>query len=382
MTVATVTVAVVVMTMAVIVAVVVPVVIVMDVDVRGLGAAHVLKNTLRRRFCRHRRRTWLHLWRGEQGDMVSGARAPLPPSRHTMQRRAFLATLGSLTTVGAAAACASHSKNAAATSAMPSRPPVPRIGPVGLQLYTVRTQMEKDMPGTIAQVAAIGYRELEFAGYFGRTPAEVRALLARNGLTSPSTHIPIDLLNAGTASWQKALDDANEIGHQWVTIPWLAPEARPKTADGWRRLAATLSRGAEQAHSSGLRFAYHNHDFEFVTVPGDGGAGVLPYELLLRETDPTRVGFEMDVYWVTKAGQDPISLMARFPGRFHMLHLKDATPKPAQNFTEVGHGTINWPAVLAARGQAGVEHVFVEQDESPDPMASIRTSYEYLASLK
>jgi sugar phosphate isomerase/epimerase len=243
--------------------------------------------------------------------------------------------------------------------------------------------MEKDVPGTLEQVAAIGYREVEFAGYYGRTPAEIRALLARNGLTSPSAHIPIDLLNAGTASWQKALDDANAVGHQWVTIPWLAPEARPKTADAWRSLAATLSRGAEQAHASGLRFAYHNHDFELAPVPGDGGAGVLPLELLLRETDPSRVGFEMDVYWVTKAGQDPVSLMARFPGRFHMLHLKDATPKPEQRFTEVGHGTINWPAVLAQRGQAGVEHVFVENDEpAGDPLVSIRTSYEYLASLK
>ena len=294
-----------------------------------------------------------------------------------MHRRAFLATLGSLTTVGAAAACAHRGRPAAQTR------PVPRIGPVGLQLYTVRGLMEKDMPGTLSQVATIGYREVEFAGYYGRTPAEVRALLARDGLSSPSAHIPIDLLNAGAASWQKALDDANAVGHQWVTIPWLAPEARPKTADGWRRLAATLSKGAEQAHASGLRFAYHNHDFELTPVPGDGGAGVLPLEILLRETDPTRVGFEMDVYWVTKAGQDPVSLMARFPGRFHMLHLKDATPKPEQRFTEVGHGTINWPAVLAQRGVAGVEHVFVENDEpAMDPLTSIRTSYEYLASLR
>jgi len=253
---------------------------------------------------------------------------------------------------------------------------------VGLQLYTVRNQMQRDMPGTLAQVAAIGYREVEFAGYFGRTPAEVRALLDRDRLTAPSTHIPIDVLNSGTAGWQKALDDANVIGHQWVTIPWLAPEQRPRAADGWRRLAEQLNRGAEAAHTSGLRFAYHNHDFEFATVGGDGGAGVLPLELLLRETDPLRVDFEMDVYWVTKAGQDPLALMGRHPGRFKLLHLKDATPAPERAFADVGHGTINWRAIMGARGPAGVEHMFVERDESPDPIASIRNSYAYLASLR
>jgi sugar phosphate isomerase/epimerase len=251
---------------------------------------------------------------------------------------------------------------------------LPRIGPIGLQLYTVRTLMEKDMPGTLQQVAAIGYREVEFAGYFGRTPAEVRALLARTGLTAPSTHIPIEQLRT---NWQRALDDANEIGHRWVTIPWLAPEQRPTTVAGWRALAAELNRGAEQAHASGLRFAYHNHDFEIHPI-----ADTMPLEILMGETDPTRVDFEMDVYWVTKAGADPVSLMARHPGRFKLLHLKDATPAPQRDFADVGHGTIDWPAVLAQRGVAGTEHIFVERDVSPDPLASIRASYEYLASLK
>ena len=284
-----------------------------------------------------------------------------PPAMH---RRSFLAAaVGTL-----AAACAKRPRTAV------ERRPVPRIGPVGLQLYTVRTLMEKDMPGTLQQVAAIGYREVEFAGYFGRTPAEVRALLARVGLTSPSSHTPYELL---VGNWQKALDDANAVGHQWVTIPWLAPEQRPTSVAGWQRLAATLARGAEQAHASGLRFAYHNHDFEITPVEG-----VMPLEVLLRDTDPTRVDFEMDVYWVTKAGADAVSLLARHPGRFKMLHLKDATPAPQRAFADVGSGTIDWPAVLAQRATAGVEHVFVERDESPDPMASIRNSYAYLASLK
>jgi sugar phosphate isomerase/epimerase len=281
-----------------------------------------------------------------------------------MLRRDFLVSLGTLT---AAAACGAHPRPV--TSAQPTG-----VGRVGLQLYTVRGLMEKDVPGTLAQVAAVGYKEVEFAGYFGHSPSDIRALLEKNGLTSPSSHIPYDLL---VGDWQKALDDAKTAGHEWATVPWLAPQQRGTTADAWKRLADQLNKGAQMAHATGLRCAYHNHDFEFTPVDGQ-----VPLEILLNGTDPSLVDFEMDVYWVTKAGADPLDLFARHPGRFKLLHLKDATAAPTRAMADVGHGTIDWPAVLAKRPQAGTAHVFVERDDAPDPLASIRASYEYLTSLK
>jgi sugar phosphate isomerase/epimerase len=290
-----------------------------------------------------------------------------------MDRRSFVAALGSLT---AAAACRARPVTAAGAASAQAGT---AVGPIGLQLYTVRDAMQRDMPGTLARVASIGYKEVEFAGYYGRSPAEVRALLAQNGLTSPSSHLAIDLMRG---AWQKTLDDAKAIGHEWATIPWLAPQQRPTTADGWKQLAAELNRGAEQAHAAGLKFAYHNHDFEFARADGQ-----VPLDLLLTQTDPARVDFEMDVYWVTKAGADPLDLFARYPGRFKLLHIKDASAAPQRDMRPVGQGTIPWPRVLAARPQAGTQHIFVEHDSAAewgggDAFKSVTESYQYLASLK
>jgi sugar phosphate isomerase/epimerase len=281
-----------------------------------------------------------------------------------MNRRSFLTALG---VTAAASACR------APTRAMTPVPSPRGVGPVGLQLYTVRNQMQADMPGTIARVAAVGYREVEFAGYFGRTPAQVKALLAQHDLTSPSTHLPLELLQKG--GWEKAVAESKEIGHQWVTIAYVDASFR-KTGDDWKRLGEMFTRAAEQANAAGLRFAYHNHDFEFPLVDGS-----IPLATLLHNTDPARVDFEMDVYWLTKAGHDPVTWFQAHPGRFRMLHLKDAGPAPERAMLPVGSGTIDWRRVLAARPIGGVQHVFVEHDNPTDPMASIRASREYLATL-
>lgn len=278
-----------------------------------------------------------------------------------MHRRDFLISLGAL----GAAACARRLPAAGAD--------MRAVGPVGLRLYTVRRQLQRDMAGTLAQVAAMGYREVEFHDYFGHTPAEVRRLLADTGLAAPSVHVGYDVLQT---RWAETFDAARAVGHTWVTVPWLAPTVR-RTLDDWKRVAESLNRGAERAHAAGLRFAYHNHDFELPPIDG-----VVPLELLLRETDAARVDFEMDVYWAVKAGGDPLALIERFPGRFRMLHLKDAGPAPERRMTEVGAGTIDWRAVLAARARAGTQHVFVEHDNATDPLASARASYEYLAAMK
>ena len=277
-----------------------------------------------------------------------------------MDRRSFLAALGAAT---AAATAGGLPRTAAAASTSL---------PIGLQLYTVRSLMQRDMPGTLAQIAKIGYREVEFAGYFGRTPAQVRALLAERKLTSPSTHLGMDVLTGAGA--ERTLADAREIGHQWATIAWIDAGQR-KTLDDWKRIAATFNRIGAQARAAGLRFAYHNHDFEFPLVDG-----TIPLAVLLRETDPATVDFEMDVYWLVKAGHDPLTWLAHYPERFRLLHLKDAGPPPERRMLDVGAGTIDWRSVLAAA--TGVQHAFVEHDAPSDPLASARASLTYLAKLK
>jgi sugar phosphate isomerase/epimerase len=226
------------------------------------------------------------------------------------------------------------------------------------------------MPGTIARVAAIGYKEVEFAGYFGRTPAEVRALLAQNGLTSPSTHLPYESLD----NWQKALDDANVIGQQWVTLPWI-PEEKRRTADDWKGIAARFNTAAAAAKSSGLRFAYHNHDFELHPV-----GGMRPLDILLTETDPKLVDFEMDIYWVVFGGGNPLDYFTRYPRRFPLVHAKDSSGPPDNKMVDVGKGVIDFKKIFA-QGAGAIEHYFVEHDQPADPMSSIRNSYEYLHSL-
>jgi len=231
------------------------------------------------------------------------------------------------------------------------------------------------MPATIARIANIGYREVEFAGYFGRTAADVRAMLERNGLSAPSTHIAFAGLGD---AWDKMLDFAAGVGHQFVTVPWIDAKKRTTLAD-WHRIAADFNKAAERARSRGLRFAYHNHDFEFKRV-GD----TVPFDLLLRETDPALVSFEMDVYWVTEAGSDPRAYLRQYPSRFVMLHLKDSAGPPKHAQVDVGKGTIDFAAILRldANQKHAVEHVFVEHDEPPQPFVFAKNSYDYLHALE
>lgn len=281
----------------------------------------------------------------------------------TQTRRNFLATIGV-----AALGVASREARAASAIAAPTR----KLDRIGLELYTVRDLMKADMPGTLARAAAIGYNEVEFAGYFGRTPAQVRDLLKQYNLASPSTHIPYESF----ATWQKTLDDSNTIGHQWVTVPSI-PEEKRKTVDDWKAVAAQFNNVAAQAKSSGLRFAYHNHNVEFAKI-GD----VRPYDLLLTETDPSLVDFEMDLYWVVFGGGDPLDYFARFPHRFKLVHVKDSAGPPDNKMVDVGKGTIDFRAIFAESDKAGIKHNFVEHDQPADPIATIRNSYNYLHALR
>jgi sugar phosphate isomerase/epimerase len=245
---------------------------------------------------------------------------------------------------------------------------------IGLQLYTVRAQLAQDFAGTLARVAAIGYREVEFAGYFGKDPLDIRALLRRHGLVAPAAHVQ-SITPGAPAEWRASLDAANLIGHRYVVVAWLPAELR-RTLDDFRRLAQTLNRMATEARASGLRFAYHNHDYEFVPTEGR-----VPFDVLLAETDPQLVEIEMDLYWITKGGQDPLVYFARYPGRFPMVHVKDSMGPPDHRMVDVGAGTIDFRTIFAHSAQAGIQHYFVEHDEPPDAFASIRASYEYLRRL-
>lgn len=296
-----------------------------------------------------------------------------------MDRRTFLSSLGA---VGAGAfvpgltSCArtqTTRDTAAAGPATPAgrvadAPPAP-----GVQLYTLRGEMAKDVEATLARVGALGYQEVEFAGYFNRTPAQIRDALSKAGLRAPSSHIPLDALEGDRQG--KTLADAAAVGHQWIVVPWLAPDAR-KSIDDYKRIAQRLNAAAAAAQRAGFRFAYHNHDFEITPL-----AGQVPLEVLLAETDPALVKIEMDVYWTVKAGGDPLQYFTRFPGRVTMLHLKDSAGAPDHRMVAVGEGKIDWPTIIARGTAQGVQHAFVEHDNPADPWASVTASVGYLKRI-
>jgi sugar phosphate isomerase/epimerase len=244
---------------------------------------------------------------------------------------------------------------------------------IGVQLYTVRDAVERDLEGTLTRVAAIGYQEVEFAGYAGRTAAQVRDAVRRAGLSAPSAHVPLADLGPG---WNRILDDAHTVGHRYLVIPWLDEKQRPNL-DAYRRIADRLNRAGEAASRAGLRLAYHNHDFEFTPMENR-----LPYDVLLESTDPGYLQLELDLYWITKGGQDPLAYFARWPGRFRLVHVKDSAGPPEHHMADVGAGTIEWARIFAHRKQAGIEHFFVEHDDPPNPFASIAASHAYLKDLK
>ena len=278
-------------------------------------------------------------------------------------RRDFLATLG-LATFGIA--------KGDAFACSPGVTPARKLDKVGLQLYTVRDLMKADLPGTLAKVASIGYKEVEFAGYFGRSPAEIRSLLAQNGLTSPSTHLSYESISK---DWQKQLDDAKAAGHEWATVAWM-PEDQRGSADVWKRHAAEFNKAGEQAKAAGLRFAYHNHDFEIRPVDGQR-----PPEIMLRHTDPSLVDFEMDLYWVIFGGGNPGDFFNAHPNRVPLVHVKDSAGPPDNKMADVGSGKIDFRSIFAQSQKAGIKHYFVEHDQPADPIATIRNSYNYLHAL-
>lgn len=287
-----------------------------------------------------------------------------------LNRRTFLFEIAAIG-VGTStlAACAGGAISGATSS---------RANDIGLQLYTVRDLMEKDFDGTLERVAQIGYNNMEFAGYYNRTPEQVRATLDRLKLRSSSAHIGAQLMRQDAAA---QIRTAKVIGQEHITIPSY-PFARDGGIDAWKQGAAEFNRWGALCKDAGLRLAYHNHAPEFAKLEG----GPTGYDVLMRETDPALVDFELDLYWTVFADQDPLALFARYPGRFAMWHVKDMQMvQGAKVMSPVGGGTIDFRAMFARASQAGLRHFFVEHDNASSypggSLASIQASYSALRPM-
>ena len=247
--------------------------------------------------------------------------------------------------------------------------------PISVQLYTVRDLIAKDFAGTVKQVAAIGYKSVEMAGYGNlKSAAEAKTALDDAGLTVAGTHAPIEVLEKEVG---RVMDENEALGSKLIICPWM-PEARRKDADGWKSAARSLNQAGRACHERGIDFAYHNHSFEFQKFDGKTGL-----DILFENCEPHLVKAEIDVYWVKHGGEDPVARINQLGDRVVALHLKDMAPGDDKKFAEVGAGVLDFKAILDAATKHGVRYGAVEQDNTygRDPLAAIRTSYENLKKL-
>lgn len=270
---------------------------------------------------------------------------------------------------------------------------------IGLQLYSVRDQMEKDMEGTLKAVKEMGYDYVEFAGYFGKSAEEIRALLDKYSLTCISVHQGLDFYEEGG---QTAADFIKTLGAKYSAIPWYEA-GKLAGSPAWEATKALFIRCGELLKKNGIQMLYHNHDFEFVMVDGK-----YKHDYLMQEIPRELLKPEFDTCWVRYAGEDPCKYLALYAGDVEVLHLKDFTCKKLANgpayaliddagnpikatskeenefrFRPVGQGMQDFPAILAAAEKAGTEYLIVEQDETYElpSLEAVRQSREYLKSL-
>ncbi len=253
---------------------------------------------------------------------------------------------------------------------------------VGLQLYSLRDELPKDVKGTIAKIAKAGFKEVETYGFsikdqfWGLTPKEFKALLDAHGLKAPSGHYGLGtyLSDGNTTELKAAIAAAKVLKSEYVTIPWLDTSLR-KNAEDYKKIAARINEAGKMCKAAGIRLAYHNHNFEF-----DKQGDTTGYEILLKGTDKKLVDFELDLYWVVRSGNDPLKLFKENPGRFTMWHVKDMDKaNPALN-AEVGTGSINFKPIFAQAKLSGMKHFFVEHETNykPNPMESVAASCAYI----
>ncbi|AQG80425.1 sugar phosphate isomerase/epimerase family protein [Spirosoma montaniterrae] len=246
----------------------------------------------------------------------------------------------------------------------------------GLQLYSLRDDMEKDARATLAQVAAMGYKEIEsYPGskgfLWGMTPAEFKTYMKELGLTPVSTHTGVE------KNMPELMQQAAEAGFKNFVVSWIGKEKR-ENLDGFRKIADEFNGFGEMAKKNGLLFGYHNHDYPFIDLEGQ-----VPFDILLTRTDPKLVSYELDVFWVVEPGKDPITYFQKYPGRFSMAHIKDRDPQNAKYSTIIGQGDLPLNKMMTAAQKAGVKHYFVEVEEygKLTPTESVRQSIEGMKKL-
>ena len=258
-----------------------------------------------------------------------------------------------------------------------------QLSTIGVQLYTVRTVLPQKPAETLAAIRAAGYQEIEatYAGLDKIWPA-----IQASGLKPVSIHLDSTMVTKGNPDdLAKALNHLKQLGFAYAVMPYVPPAERGGL-DVIRALADKFNIAGEKAKAAGLTFAYHNHAFEFEPMQG-----TTPFEVLMDRTDKQLVGLEMDVFWVSVAGHDPVELLGKLKGRVPLLHCKDKASGtevmykesvPRTAFKEVGNGVLDWPRILKAASEAGVAHYFVEQDQtSGDPIDSLKQSYNFLSKV-
>lgn len=254
---------------------------------------------------------------------------------------------------------------------------------IGLQLYTLRDELPKDVKGTLEKVAKAGYTTVETYGFsikdqfWGLTPKELKKILDDNGLKAVSGHYNLGsfLYDGNTAELIAAIEAAKVLKNEFLTVPWIDEPFR-RSIEDYKKIAARVNEAAEMCKKAGLKLAYHNHDFEFKKYDGVTG-----YEILLKETDKDLVYFELDLYWVVHSGNDPLKLFKENPGRFKMWHVKDKDKNNNDLNTEVGSGTIDFKPFFSAAKQSGMVHFFVEQENNfaSNSFDSIQTSCDFIS---
>lgn len=256
----------------------------------------------------------------------------------------------------------------------------PKTTEIGIQLYTVRDLMKEAPIKTLEALSKIGYNSVENAGYsnrlyYGMKPHEFKKVLEDNGLAMHSNHFTTgytqpDAIGTLNNNFEALVEDAAIVGHKYLVLAWLA-EGERKTLDDYKKIAEKLAEASEIAQKSGIQLAYHNHDFEYTELEGQ-----LPIEILFQ-LDPDELVMELDLYWATFAGTDPLNIFEKYPGRFHLWHVKDMKDR---KFTEVGSGEIPFDNIFAAAQTAGMRHFYVEQDSNwtESPMQSAQTSFQYI----
>ncbi len=261
---------------------------------------------------------------------------------------------------------------------------------LGLQLYTIRDAMDKDVPGSLKKVSDIGYKYVELANYvngkfYGYEPSEFKKLVNGLGMEIMSSHAGVDPKGITTDEARKMAEDHAKLGAKYCMQPWIE-EADRKSISGYQKMVAEWNKVAKIMKEFGVKFGYHNHDFEFATVEGK----IPYYDVFLPELDKDLTTMELDLFWATKAGQDPVEIFKKYPGRFQLFHMKDMlTKKPpiyttngVDDFAPVGTGLIDFKRILAAKKTAGMKYMFVEQDNAGEgnPFEAIKTSITNLTT--